>query len=498
MEKVSLWAEELEGRPFNAPEADQKNELSQQNKNLRLLSPIYQIEQNKGKLGDRTESTEIENSSIKNIDTVYLSILTLEYYASYALSHDSTPANDVIEYLLDKALLMNPCLTTKESRRIAEWVHNSLCNQLNDYKQFNFTYYDAIKHSMQRYEFRLIKIVSAENGHQCKITEEGITALLTYINANPKLQDEITSLLTQRLIKAGRYEEALQMAERSRKIVIQYQEEISREFENVRRDPQAGKISETVLPVINKSSRHVSDRIKEEDLTLDNISELQQEKLDKKAKNLVIKLTQTIKGNLQAYRKLYNHIDNTHKKFESTFRSLLRPSTSILPNIVNDLLESICQWPIEQLSINADQITNQIMPAKTPKLFDVMTLLDKLDSAGDHHTPESQDQIEADMEDIDRITPLFPEEMIDACKIYYQQKIEKKQSFTLLQLLEETEKNYFSDEFQRCLAYVVVMSFADNESIQSLFLDINITKQGRFQHHFITGDNLSIKNRNNQ
>jgi len=193
MEKVSLWAEELEGRPFNAPEADQKNELSQQNKNLRLLSPIYQIEQNKGKLGDRTESTEIENSSIKNIDTVYLSILTLEYYASYALSHDSTPANDVIEYLLDKALLMNPCLTTKESRRIAEWVHNSLCNQLNDYKQFNFTYYDAIKHSMQRYEFRLIKIVSAENGHQCKITEEGITALLTYINANPKLQDEITS-----------------------------------------------------------------------------------------------------------------------------------------------------------------------------------------------------------------------------------------------------------------------------------------------------------------
>jgi len=497
MEQASLWPEELEDRPNNDPEADQKKDLAQQNKNLRLLSPIYQIEQNKGKLGDRSESTEIEDALTKNIDTIYLSILTLEYYASYALSHDSTPANNAIEYLLDKILLMSPDLTTKESRRIAEWIHNSLCNQLNDYKQFNFTYYDAIKQIIQRYEFRLIKIVSAENGHQCKITEEGVTALLTYINANPKLQDEITSLLTQRLIKAGRYEDALQMAERSRKIVIQYQEEISTQFEKIRRNPQTGKISETVLPVINKSSQHVRDRIKEEDLTLDNISELQQEKFDKKAKSLVIKLTQTIKDNLSAYQKLYDHIDNTHKKFESTFRSLLRPSASILPNIANDLLEPICKWPIEQLSINADQITNQIMPAKIPKLFDVITLLDKLDSSGEHLASESQDQTEDDMEDIARITPLFPEEMIDACKIYYQQKIEKQQSFTLLQLLEETEKNYFSVEFQRCLAYVVVMSFADNQSLQSVSLGIQITKQGRFQHHFITGDNLLIQNRNN-
>ncbi|NOQ14480.1 MAG: hypothetical protein GQ583_08410 [Methyloprofundus sp.] len=501
MEQVSLWEEEEEKRqdsPSEDPKNDRKESFSQQNKNLRLLSPIYRIEQSKGKLGDRTESAEIDNPLSKNIDTVYLSILTLEYYASYALSQDSTPASHVIDYLLNKVQLMDTSLTHMDSLRIAEWVHNSLCNQADGYKSFSFPYYDALKQKMQRYHFRLIRIVKVDNGNHCKITEEGISALLTYITADPKLQEEITALLTQRLITAGRYKEALQMAERSRKEVIQYGERIRTKSEEARSTPEAGKITATVLPIFNEASQHITTRITEEDQTLANINDLHPEKLNNETNKLIIQLKQAITENLLAYHKLYEHIDETHKNFDSTFRNLLRPSTHSFPNMVNDLLTPICQWPVPLLSAHADHICNKIMPAKKPKLFDVISLLDKLDSAGEHQANEVAEQHEEQIESITRLAPLFTEKMIEACKSYYQQKIKEKQQITLHQLLIETEKAYFSLEFQHCLSYVVIMSFMDNQSIQTQSLDIYITKLAPFQHHFITGDNLLIEKQGTQ
>lgn len=496
MKQAEFWAiKETEDEVNNDPEIEQKVEFTQQNKNLRLLLPIYRIEQSKRKIGERNESSQVNDSLSNNIDTIYLSILTLEYYASYALSHESIPITDVIDYLQHKIKLMSPSLATDEAHRIAEWLHNSLRNQVNNYKAFDFSYYDSIKQKMQRYEFRLIVTESSSDGNRCKITEEGISALLTYINANPKLQDEVTALLTKLLIKTGRYKDALQMAERSRKQVIQYQEEISSLVGKLNYAPEAGKISETILPIIKKSSHHVKERIKEEAETLQNINDLPQEKLDNKAKTLVIKLKEAIRRNLIAYQKLYEHIDNTYKNFESTFSRLLRPKASSFPNMINELLEPMCKSTMEVLSEHGNSIINQIMPAKIPKLFDVITLLDKLDSAGERQSHKLSEPHEADMKDIARIEPRFSEEMIEACKLYYQQKIKEKQSFTLEELLMEADKAYFSSEFQRCLSYVVVMSFEDNQSIQGQSLGIQITKLDRFQHHFIMGDNLLIENK---
>ncbi len=496
MEQFAFWdEEEPEEKIDKDPEIERIAELTLQNQNLRLLMPIYRIEQSKGKIGDRNGFSQVDESQSKNIDTIYLSILTLEYYASYALNRESIPISDVIEYLQDKIKVMNPVLTANESHRLAEWIHNSLRNQNNDYKAFDFSYFNAFKQKMQRYEFRLIVTESSSHGNKCKITEEGIIALLTYINANPKLQDEVTALLTQRLIKAGRYEEALQMAERSRKKVIQYQEQISNLVGKLNYNPEAGKISKTILPVIQASSQHVSDRIKEEAETLQNITELSQDKLDNKNKILLIRLKEAIKENLTAYQKLYEHIDYTYKNFESTFSRLLRPNASTLPNMITGLLEPICKSQIDKLSIHGDSIINQIIPAKIPRLFDVTTLLDKLDSAGIQEEIELFESNETDMKDITRIEPNFAEEMIEACKRYYQQKIEKRQTFTLQELLIEVDKVYFSDNFQRCLAYVVMMSFADNQSLQNQTLNIHLTKLEPFQHKFMTGDNLLIKNK---
>ena len=67
--------------------------------------------------------------------------------------------------------------------------------------------------------------------------------------------------------------------------MIQYQEKISTLVGKLNHTPEAGKISQTVLPVIKESSQHVGERIKEEAETLQNITELSQDKLDNKAKS---------------------------------------------------------------------------------------------------------------------------------------------------------------------------------------------------------------------
>lgn len=500
MEQIDIWTDEQPDETSYQkidPESEHENELNQQNKNLRLLMPIYRIEQNKNKVGGSSENSAW-SSLMEGVDTIYLSILALEYYAAYALSRVSVPVNEVISYLQSRLQQMLPGLSDEQSGRISAWVHDSLCNQLENYKAFNFSYYDPVRQGMQRYEFWLIKIEKVGDGNECKITEEGILALLTYINANLKLQDEITALLTQRLISMGRYDEALQMAERSRKKVIQYQEQITSSSEKIRREEKAGKLSEVVLPLIQKSSEHVKERIKEEDQTLKSLNTIEYSKLDTKTSRLVAKLKMTITNNLDAYRHLYDHIDQTHKGFETTFRSFMRPSTRKIPNMVNDLLMPLCQWNIEALSENGDPIIDKILPLKLPVIFDVITVLDRLDITGEQEYQEKTKEEEPDMQEIERIQPLFPEDMIESCKLYYKNQLTKKQKTSLLELLKEAEQDNLSEEFQRCLSYVVILSYSDNESIQNKDMGINIHQSNRFHHHFITGDDLSIEVRGSE
>lgn len=494
MRQVDIWSrEDVEYQAELDPETERVQELTLQNRNLRLLSPIYRIEQNKGKVGTHSDRESPQQSLMETIDTVYLSILILEYYAAYALSRESIPADEVISYLQAKINVMNAMLDDEENRRIAAWIHDSLCNQADNYKAFNFSYFDSVKQTMHRYDFWLIKIEKVDKGNECKITEEGVSALLTYINANPKLQDEVTALLTQRLIKMGRYEDALEMAERSRKKVIQYQEKISSAADKVRRDAKAGKLSEVVLPLIIESSQHVKERIKEEDETLNSLSDIAYNKLDDATIKLVGKLKQAIHNNLLAYQKLYDHIEKTHQRFEQTFRSLLRLSTGTLPNMVNDLLQPMCHWQLQTLSKRADAIVDRTMPLKIPSLFDVVTLLDNLNSKGEREYHESAEEQEADMQKITRITPLFSGDMIDDCKRYYQYKLAEKRKITLQQLLKEANQEQLSLQFQRCLSYVIVMSFTDSQSVQGKKMGLSIRKQGRFNHYFITGDDLLIQ-----
>lgn len=493
MDQVGIWAnEEPEEANYQKqdPEYERTNELNDQNRNLRLLIPIYRIEQNKSKVGGQAEADG--SSFMDSIDTVYLSILVLEYYAAYALSRESVPAKEVIAYLGSKVLKMSTHFHPAESTRIAAWIHDSLCNQAENYKSFDFSYFNPSQQAMQRIDFWLIKIEKVGDGNECKITEEGVSALLTYINANPKLNDEVTALLTQRLIKMGRYDDALQMAERSKKEVIQYQERISSAAEKVRRENKAGKLSHEVLPLIQQSSEHVKDRIAEEDTTLRSLDDIEYKKLSSDTLILVKKLKSTITDNLGAYQKLYDYIDATYSGFEATFRSFLRPSSKTIPNMVNDLLKPLCKWHVQDLSEQGDPILNRIMPAKPPAIFDVITLLDALDIAGEQeHTEPSQTQ-DADMQEITRINPLFPEEMIADCRRYYQDQLGHKQQTSLLELLQEAKRASFSEEFQRCLSYVVVLSYADNESIQSKAMGLHIQKNDRFHHDFVVGDNLSI------
>lgn len=500
MEQIDIWTDEKPDEMSYQqvdPENEHENELNQQNKNLRLLIPIYRIEQNKNKVGGSSESA-VWSTLMESVDTIYLSILALEYYAAYALSRESIPVNEVISYLQSRVLQMLPKLGDEESRRIVAWIHDSLCNQSENYKAFNFSYYDPVKQIQQRYEFWLIKIEKVGDGNECKITEAGVSALLTYINANPKLQDEITTLLTQRLISMGRYDEALQMAERSRKKVIQYQEQITFTSEKLRREEKAGKLSEVVLPLIKESSEHVKERVKEEDQTLKSLNAIECSKLDVSTVRLVAKLKAIITDNLDAYHRLYEHIDQTHKSFETTFRSFMRPSSRTIPNMVNDLLMPLCKWKIETLSEYGDPIIDRIMPPKVPAIFDVMTLLDRLDIAGEQEYQEKTKEEYPDIQEIERIKPLFPEDMIESCKLYYKNQLTNKQKTSLLELLKEAERDMFSEEFQRCLSYIVILSYSDNESIQNKDMGINIHQGERFHHHFITGDDLSIEARGSE
>lgn len=493
MDQVGLWAseepEEIEYQKQD-PEYERVKELNEQNRNLRLLIPIYRIEQNKSKFGSPAET---DSSLLADCtDTIYLSILALEYYAAYALSRESVPVTEVIAYLGSKVQSMAPDCDEQEAKDIAAWVHNSLCNQAENYKAFDFSYFDPSKRAMQRIDFWLIKIEKVENGNECKITEEGVSALLTYINANPKLNDEITALLTQRLIKMGRYDDALQMAERSKKKVIQYQERISSASEKVRREEKAGKLSDEVLPLIKKSSEHVIERIKEEDATLSSLSDVDEYKLSDDTRFLINKLKSSITENLNAYQKLYGHIETVHKGLETTIRSILRPSSRTIPNMVNGLLMPLCEWKAEILSKHGDSLIDMTMPAKPPALFDIITLLDSLDTAGEQEHKESLPEQNSDMQEINRIKPLFPEDMIEVCQEYYQTKLADKQHTSLLEILQEAKRDNFSEGFRRCLSYVVVLSYSDNESIQSKTMGLYIQKAERFEHDFLGGDNLSI------
>ncbi|WAK02241.1 hypothetical protein [Methylobacter sp. YRD-M1] len=496
MEQSDLW--DVDEDPIDDridPELEQVKYIARQNKDLKLLIPVYKLVQNKGFLGKKNEDAESERIT-RNIDTLYLSILTLEYYSCFAISHECIPAQQVIIYLKDKVRLMDDSLSDDECYRVAEWVHNGLCNQPDNYKAFNYPYFDPITKKNLIYEFWLIKIIDIEDGNRCKITEEGITLLFTFINADPRLEDEITSLLRQRLIQAGRYEEAMQMAYRARKKIVQYQEKIRSETDKARRNAKAGDITKIILPLIEESRNLVTERINEEDDMLLNINNLifnKRGSIGKKGMEIIHKLKNSMDGNLNAYQKLYDYIDKSYREIETIVKSLLTTSSGIIPNLVNDLLMPMCEWPINLLSEKGDDIVNLLMPAKAPSVFDVVTILDQLDIDGERELREQMEVVDDELIEIKRIEPFFSSDMLEHCELYFKQNIEDKDRFTLHELLIQAKEEGFSKEFQHCLSYFSIMTFSDNNGTLNTTFGIRVEKGDIFHHDFIKGHDLLIQ-----
>jgi len=497
MEQTNLWDDDegiVQNDPLD-PEIEQIKDITRQNKDLRLMEPLYKLVQNKGFLGKKNKDDNSERIT-KNIDPMYLSILTLEYYSCFAISHDSISAQEVIDYLKGKVATMDKTLTDDECYRIAEWVHNGLCNQQENYKAFSTPYFNGELRKTLLYEFWLIKIVDIDDGNQCKITEEGISVLFNIINADPRLEAEITSLLREKLIVTGRYEEALQLVHRASKQVAQYQERIRAATDKARRSAISGEISSTILPLIEDSRILVKKRISEEDDILEKIRILmssKKESLDFKGMDILTKLQYAIGENLNSYQSLFSHISKSFKEIESIIKTLLTPASGVIPDLANGLLDPMCTWPISLLSEKGDDIINIILPAKPNYIFDPVNLLGRLDIDGEQDLKEKEEIVNDDLVDIKREKPLFSANTLIHCEAYFKQNIENKEQFTLQEILKQAKDEGFTKEFQHCLSYYLIMHFSDNEGTLNVGLNINVKKLDVFKHDFMKGHNLLIK-----
>ena len=462
-------------------------DLSRQQRNLLLLRPVFQLERYKMSLGDEGGT---DRTLFQGVDTHYLALSTLDLMMEATTISSGSTSADVLTHLAEVAMRMKPSLSAPQGRRVAEVVLDALDNKANNHREFSFDYFDAPTCSTKSVRFRLVRFEpDAEDVYRYRPTAEGYLVYLGMLDLSPEDSQELMEKMLDLLVQRGRFEAALEIARRARKLSIEYRQLIRDRLYQAYRSPGSVNWTRDMAGRLDAARVHVRQRQAEDTRMEEAVNEALVEADELRTRQSLVQLRETLRSASLLRLQLVTDITESNERFIEAQRAVFRARKPTgLPDLEPQLLPQLINLPIQTLAAEADIFISALYPPAWPKVYDLNSVFAVLlEQRADDAVPEEDD---GELTEFEPMPDQFPKEIVQQANEWLETKFAMGVPLRVDQILEAAEDAGLDRRLRRCLVLILFRSFAHSESE---FKDIHVQLTGtEFKLDIAQGDNLEF------
>lgn len=459
-------------------------DLSKQQRNLLLLRPLFQLELNKLRIGSDTTG---DQGLFAGIDTHYLVLSALDFMMEGTTMNMGSTQSEVLGHLAAIAREIKPALTSVQAGRVAEVVLDTLDNKANSYREFSFDFFEANSKTTKTFRFRLVAYEpDLEDTYRYRPTSEGYLVYLGMLDLSPEDSQELMEKMLDMLVQRGRFEAALEIAKRARKLSIEYRQLIRDRLMQAYRAPGSVNWTKEMAAKLTSARSHVKGRQSEDQRMEEAVREALLAADELKTRQDLSQLLKTLQSAGLMRGLLVNDITVAPEKFLEAQRSVFRARRPTgLPDLEARLFPQLMGLPNSALVDNADNCISGFYPPDWPKVYDLNSVFSLLlERRTEEPEPEPDDG------DITPYTPpldQFSRELINSVEQWLNKKFSTGSTYRVDELLGLAEAERLDSAMQRCMVLMLFRSFAHSESI---FQNMRADADGRFCLDIAQGTNL--------
>lgn len=459
-------------------------DLSRQQRNLLLLRPVYQLDRSKGLLSDE------DGSLFEGVDTHYLILAALDHMMEATLISRGSTAPEVLEYLISVAARMKPALSDQQRQRVASVVLDTLDNKANKNREFTADYFDAPSGDTRTFRFRLVRFESdPADVYRYTPTNEGYLVYLGMLDLSPEDSQELMEKMLDLLVQRGRFDEALNIAKRARKLSLGYRQLIRDKLYQAYRAPATVNWTRDMEDKLDTARAHVKQRQAEDVRMEQAVRDALDESDELKTRGHLVQLIETLRGAGLIRMKLVSDINASPELFITAQKSVFRARRPTgLPDLETRIFPDLMALPSSTLAQEADSIVSALYPTEWPKVYDLNSVLSLLMEKRPEDAPPEED--DGELMEFIPLPDQFSRELIDSTTQWLALKFDSAAAWRIDDLLAQAQAEGLTPTARRCMVFVLYRSFAQTETE---FKSMNARLAGgEFVTDIARGDNIEF------
>lgn len=460
-------------------------DLTAHQRNLLLLRPILRLDINKS-----MHRGDDDSKILEGLDTNYLCLASLFYMMEGAAINQGYTLTEVRDHLIATAAKMRVELSEPAKLRVAEIVLDTLANASNKYAAHRESYFHAPSGETREFTFKLIRL---EQDHEATVrytpTEHGYVVLMGMLDLEIEDYQVLIEKMLVHLIENGRFEQALELANRARLLSIEHRQMIREMIRQANRSPGTVNWRKDISPRLSDARHHVSERQSVDHHMMESLATKIRGMDNPNAIAPLAKLNlQLQSANLQRLN-LLNEIGGAGERFLQGqafgFRARRR---SGLPDIDLQLLPALMEKPLDEITVVTEDLLLSFYPAVPPKVFDLSSFLDALLERRDTYVFEGEEEeVDGEISEFPVVPNPFSAETIARSLEWLDAKMHSGETWQLGELIELAEREGLTFIERKAVAYELYRAYADSES---RYPHLHAEVSGEFETSVVSGDNL--------
>lgn len=434
-------------------------DLSRHQRNLLLFKPLFMLDLNKGRLTDGSQQL------FEGIDTHYLALTALDTMME-GTAGDATgaTAQHVLQRLAETATSMKPSISVAQAGRIADAVLGALDNKANNYRWFEFDYFDAAQGLTRKALFRLVEFsADLDDIPRYRPTPEGYLVYLGMLDLSVEDSQELVEKVLSLLVERGRFDKAREIATTAARLSKQYRQQIREKLNQAYRSPGSVNWTDGISKDLVAARVHVTERQKEDRRLEEAIREQLRKADDTRARVDLAFVLHTVQEAARVRTLLLTDITGAAEKFMIAQNQVFKARRSAaLPDLESVLLPRALATPVQALSEAADDFITALYPPQFFSVFDLGHMAEMLLDQGAQASEVDPD--DGEVVAVPEPSPKFGQPMIDEVTGWVRQQLSQVERVTLSSLLEQGRAEDKNDTWRRCLVFVMLRSFASSET----------------------------------
>lgn len=431
-----------------------------------------------------------ERTPFQGVDTHYLALSALDLMMEATTISSGSTSAEVLTHLAEVAMRMKPSLPASQGRRVAEVVLDALDNKANNHREFSFEYFDAPSCSTKTVKFRLVRFEpDAEDVYRYRPTAEGYLVYLGMLDLSPEDSQELMEKMLDLLVQRGRFEAALEIARRARKLSIEYRQLIRDRLYQAYRAPGSVNWTRDMAGRLDAARAHVRQRQAEDTRMEEAVGEALVDADELRTRQSLVQLRETLRSASLLRLQLVTDITESNERFIEAQRAVFRARKPTgLPDLEPQLLPQLVNLPIQTLAAEGDTFISALYPPAWPKVYDLNSVFAVLlEQPPEDAVPEDDD---GELTDFEPMPDQFSKEVVKQANDWLGTKFAMGVPLRVDQILDAAEDAGLDRTVRRCLVLILFRSFAHSESE---FKDMRVQLTGtEFTLDIAQGDNLEF------